>query len=64
MIDEQKKQRVKENLKEIIIECEQIRLNCKSLIEQLNNVKTDEDSKNFDDKAYKMLSGFKHIEIF
>ena len=55
---------VREVLEEVKAEAEQMVTNISTLLEELEKVKTKEDSERFDDLADRLTTGYKHLEIF
>lgn len=51
-------------LEEVKAEAKQMVTNMSILLEELEKVKTKEDSEKFDDLANRLTSGYKHLEIF
>lgn len=51
-------------LEEVKAEAKQMVTNMSILLEELEKVKTKEDSEKFDDLASRLTSGYKHLEIF
>lgn len=58
------KEEIRLALTDLRVEAKQLMNNTMILINELDNVKTDEDYKKYDEMADRLTSGFKHIDIF
>jgi hypothetical protein len=58
------KEEIRLALADLRVEAKQLMNNTMILINELDNVETEEDYKKFDEMADRLTSGFKHIEIF
>lgn len=64
VVTENRMKEIRTALEEIKKEAEKLSANMVILLGKLDEVKTLEDAKNWDDLSYELITGFSHLEIF